>query len=70
MQEAWVWSLIREDPTRMEQLSLCVTPTGPVLCIQEMQQLGLRAATTEARVPWSPCSETRSHGSEKPEHRN
>ena len=56
MQEARVRSLIREDPTCTEQLSLSATPTEPVLCVQRgndrahMPQL-LRPACPGARVP-------------------
>ena len=50
LQETWVWSLIWEDPTYLEQLSLCTTNTEPV-----SQSLG--ALTTEACGPWSPQQE-------------
>ena len=40
MQETWIQSLIQEDPTGREQLSLCPATTEPVL-----QSLG--ATTTE-----------------------
>ena len=39
-------------PHTLEPLSLCATTIEPVLQRQ-------RAATTEALVPWSPCSATR-----------
>ena len=31
MQDTWVWSLVQEDPTYTEQLSLRITTTEPVL---------------------------------------
>ena len=58
MQETWVRSLIREDPSAAERLGLCTATVEPVLWSRELQLLNSFTAITEACKPWNPCSPT------------